>query len=181
MTLREVAEAIGMHESTVSRVTSNKYLLCDRGLYELKYFFGSGVASSAAVAQAAIEGQTRSEVIAERMIARRAAAAKALADDLTSEQQGARNLQLFYRNLLSLKQLKPPATDPDPPELPRSRRRFSSSRPAARPPGVPPRRIARLSPLNCLRPAPPVTSPGSTACGWWRPRGPRKVLPPMAP
>ncbi|HVL77993.1 MAG TPA: RNA polymerase factor sigma-54 [Sphingomicrobium sp.] len=46
LTLREVAEAIDMHESTVSRVTSNKYLLCDRGLYELKYFFGSGVASS---------------------------------------------------------------------------------------------------------------------------------------
>jgi len=45
LTLREVAEAIEMHESTVSRVTSNKYLLCDRGLYELKYFFGSGVAS----------------------------------------------------------------------------------------------------------------------------------------
>lgn len=46
MTLREVADAIEMHESTVSRVTSNKYLLCDRGLYELKYFFGSGVASA---------------------------------------------------------------------------------------------------------------------------------------
>jgi RNA polymerase sigma-54 factor len=46
MTLREVAEAIGMHESTVSRVTSNKYLLCDRGLFELKYFFGSGVHSA---------------------------------------------------------------------------------------------------------------------------------------
>jgi RNA polymerase sigma-54 factor len=46
LTLREVAEAIEMHESTVSRVTSNKYLLCDRGLYELKFFFGSGVASS---------------------------------------------------------------------------------------------------------------------------------------
>lgn len=46
LTLREVAEAIAMHESTVSRVTSNKYLLCDRGLYELKYFFGSGVASA---------------------------------------------------------------------------------------------------------------------------------------
>jgi RNA polymerase sigma-54 factor len=45
MTLREVAEAIEMHESTVSRVTSNKYLLADRGLFELKYFFGSGVAS----------------------------------------------------------------------------------------------------------------------------------------
>jgi RNA polymerase sigma-54 factor len=46
LTLRQVAEAIEMHESTVSRVTSNKYLLCDRGLFELKYFFGSGVASS---------------------------------------------------------------------------------------------------------------------------------------
>jgi len=46
MTLREVAEAIEMHESTVSRVASNKYLLCDRGLYELKYFFGSGVQSA---------------------------------------------------------------------------------------------------------------------------------------
>ena len=46
LTLRDVAEAIEMHESTVSRVTSNKYLLCDRGLFELKYFFGSGVASA---------------------------------------------------------------------------------------------------------------------------------------
>ena len=46
MTLREVADAIEMHESTVSRVTSNKYLLCDRGLLELKYFFGSGVQSA---------------------------------------------------------------------------------------------------------------------------------------
>jgi RNA polymerase sigma-54 factor len=43
LTLRQVAEAIGMHESTVSRVTSNKYLSCDRGLYELKYFFTSGI------------------------------------------------------------------------------------------------------------------------------------------
>ena len=46
LTLRQVAEAIEMHESTVSRVTSNKYLLCERGMFELKYFFSSGVASS---------------------------------------------------------------------------------------------------------------------------------------
>jgi RNA polymerase sigma-54 factor len=46
LTLRQVAEAIEMHESTVSRVTSNKYLYCDRGLFDLKYFFSSGVASS---------------------------------------------------------------------------------------------------------------------------------------
>ena len=43
LTLREVAEAIDMHESTVSRVTSNKYLHCERGCFELKYFFSSGV------------------------------------------------------------------------------------------------------------------------------------------
>ncbi len=46
MTLRQVAEAIEMHESTVSRVTSNKYLSCDRGLYELKYFFTSAIQSA---------------------------------------------------------------------------------------------------------------------------------------
>ncbi|SMQ69310.1 RNA polymerase, sigma 54 subunit, RpoN/SigL [Altererythrobacter xiamenensis] len=46
LTLREVAEEIDMHESTVSRVTSNKYLHCDRGCFELKYFFSSGVGSS---------------------------------------------------------------------------------------------------------------------------------------
>lgn len=46
LTLRAVADAIGMHESTVSRVTSNKYLSCPRGQYELKYFFSSGVSSS---------------------------------------------------------------------------------------------------------------------------------------
>ncbi len=43
LTLRQVAEAISMHESTVSRVTSNKYLHCQRGTFELKYFFTSGV------------------------------------------------------------------------------------------------------------------------------------------
>ncbi|SFS03244.1 RNA polymerase factor sigma-54 [Sphingomonas jatrophae] len=46
LTLKAVADAIGMHESTVSRVTSNKYLSCARGLFELKYFFTSGVASA---------------------------------------------------------------------------------------------------------------------------------------
>ena len=46
MTLRQVAEAIEMHESTVIRVTSNKYLSCARGLYELKYFFTSAIQSS---------------------------------------------------------------------------------------------------------------------------------------
>jgi len=46
LTLRQVADAIEMHESTVSRVTSNKYLSCERGLFELKYFFTSAIQSA---------------------------------------------------------------------------------------------------------------------------------------
>ncbi len=46
LTLARVAEAIEMHESTVSRVTSNKFLACERGTFELKYFFTSGVGSA---------------------------------------------------------------------------------------------------------------------------------------
>lgn len=44
--LRDIADAIGMHESTVSRVTSNKYVSTPRGLYELKYFFTSSIPAS---------------------------------------------------------------------------------------------------------------------------------------
>jgi RNA polymerase sigma-54 factor len=44
--LRDIAEAIGMHESTISRVTSNKYMATPRGLYELKYFFTSAIPAS---------------------------------------------------------------------------------------------------------------------------------------
>ena len=44
--LRDIADAIGMHESTISRVTSNKYMSTPRGLYELKYFFTSSIPAS---------------------------------------------------------------------------------------------------------------------------------------
>ncbi|WP_099865781.1 RNA polymerase factor sigma-54 [Pararhizobium haloflavum] len=47
LNLRAVADAIGMHESTVSRVTSNKYMMTPRGIFELKYFFTVSIASSA--------------------------------------------------------------------------------------------------------------------------------------
>ncbi|WP_305097352.1 RNA polymerase factor sigma-54 [Croceibacterium aestuarii] len=68
LTLRQVAEEIEMHESTVSRVTSNKYLHCDRGTFELKYFFSSGVASSdgeGAVSAEAVKAQIRALCDAE--------------------------------------------------------------------------------------------------------------------
>ncbi len=46
MILRDIAEAIGMHESTISRVTSGKYMHTPRGVFELRYFFSSQVESS---------------------------------------------------------------------------------------------------------------------------------------
>jgi RNA polymerase sigma-54 factor len=47
LVLREIAEELDLHESTVSRVTTHKYMLTPRGVYELKYFFGSSVATDA--------------------------------------------------------------------------------------------------------------------------------------
>lgn len=46
LNLRMIADAIGMHESTVSRVTANKYLATPRGVFELKYFFTAAIASA---------------------------------------------------------------------------------------------------------------------------------------
>ena len=68
LTLRQVAEAIGMHESTVSRVTSNKYLSCPRGLFELKYFFSSGISATegdGAVSAEAVKSRIKAMIEAE--------------------------------------------------------------------------------------------------------------------
>ncbi len=46
LNLRTVADAIGMHESTVSRVTTNKYMLTPRGMFELRFFFTAAIASA---------------------------------------------------------------------------------------------------------------------------------------
>lgn len=45
LVLREIADELDLHESTISRVTTNKYMLTPRGIFELKYFFGSSVAT----------------------------------------------------------------------------------------------------------------------------------------
>ncbi|MDB5690882.1 MAG: polymerase factor sigma-54 [Sphingomonas bacterium] len=68
LTLRTVADAIGMHESTVSRVTSNKYLSCERGLFELKYFFTSGIQATEggdAISAEAVKSQIARLIAAE--------------------------------------------------------------------------------------------------------------------
>ena len=54
LVLKDVTDAIGMHESTVSRVITNKYLSTEQGLFALKYFFPSGIESSG--------GETRSSL-----------------------------------------------------------------------------------------------------------------------
>ena len=46
LTLRDIAETVGIHESTVSRVTANKYLAAPPGLFELKYFFTAAIAGT---------------------------------------------------------------------------------------------------------------------------------------
>jgi len=61
MTLKTVADAIEMHESTVSRVTSNKYMMTPRGLFEMKYFFTTALGSSTG------EGDHSAEAVRHRI------------------------------------------------------------------------------------------------------------------
>ncbi len=60
LVLREIADNIEMHESTVSRVTTNKYVHTPHGVFELKYFFSSGIKSSGG-------GEVSSESVKERI------------------------------------------------------------------------------------------------------------------
>lgn len=67
LTLREIADLLGLHESTVSRVTTQKYMATPRGVLELKYFFGSHVATDTggAASSTAIRALLRQLVEAE--------------------------------------------------------------------------------------------------------------------
>lgn len=67
LTLREIAEEVDLHESTISRVTTQKYMATPRGVFELKYFFGSQVAtdSGGAASSTAIRALIRQFVDAE--------------------------------------------------------------------------------------------------------------------
>ena len=67
LVLRDIADEVELHESTVSRVTTNKYLLTPRGLFELKYFFSShvGTTSGGEVSSTAIRAKIKKIVADE--------------------------------------------------------------------------------------------------------------------
>jgi len=67
LVLRDVAEDIGMHESTISRVTTNKYMQTPQGLFEMKYFFNSGISTSEGdfIASEAVKNKIKEIVDAE--------------------------------------------------------------------------------------------------------------------
>jgi len=67
LNLRDVAEDIGMHESTVSRVTTNKYVQTPHGIYELKFFFNSSIqtADGDAIASESVKEKIREIIAAE--------------------------------------------------------------------------------------------------------------------
>jgi RNA polymerase sigma-54 factor len=103
LVLREIAEALDLHESTVSRVTTQKYMHTPRGIYELKYFFGSHVTTDAggSASSTAIRALIKQLVMAENT-------RKPLSDGQISEilsQQGivvARRTVAKYRETLQI-------------------------------------------------------------------------------
>lgn len=92
--LRDVAEDISMHESTVSRVTSNKYVHTPQGIYELKYFFSTAVATvdGDVVAAEAIKTRIRQLVAAEDT-------AKPLSDNKISQLLADENIKVARRTV----------------------------------------------------------------------------------
>ena len=92
--LHDVAEDIGMHESTVSRVTSNKYVHTPQGIYELKYFFSTAVATTNGdtVAAEAIKNRIRQLIQKED-------SAKPLSDNKISELLNAEGIKVARRTV----------------------------------------------------------------------------------
>ena len=107
LVLREIADILGLHESTISRVTTQKYMATPRGIFELKYFFGSHVATDAggACSATAIRALIKQLISAEDQ-------KKPLSDSQLSDilgQQGfvgARRTVAKYREALNIQPVK---------------------------------------------------------------------------
>ena len=94
LVLRDVANDIGMHESTVSRVVANKYMHTPRGVYELRFFFHSGITSSMgeAISSVTIKDKIRRMIEGEDT-------ARPLSDSRIAELLGADGLPLARRTV----------------------------------------------------------------------------------
>ncbi|MEP6898626.1 MAG: RNA polymerase factor sigma-54 [Rhodanobacter sp.] len=94
LVLREVAEEVGMHESTISRVTTRKYLHTPRGTFELKYFFSSGVSTEdgGSASATAIQAMLRKLIDAED-------ARKPLSDQSIAEELQRKGIQVARRTV----------------------------------------------------------------------------------
>lgn len=104
MILRDVAEDIGMHESTISRVTTNKYLHSPQGIFELKYFFNSTISSSDGGDGLASESiKQRLKSIIQREDPKKPLSDNAIADIFTKEKvRLARRTVAKYREQLGI-------------------------------------------------------------------------------
>ncbi len=95
LNLKAIAEATGMHESTVSRVTSNKYLSSPRGLFELKYFFTASIASKTGSESHSAES-VRFRI---RQMIEREPAGEILSDDAIVEKLKSANIDIARRTV----------------------------------------------------------------------------------
>ena len=101
LVLRDVAEDIGMHESTISRVTTNKYMQTPQGLYELKYFFNSGLSTSGGDFVASESVKNRIREIIEKEDPKKPLSDQKIAEVLMEETVNiARRTVTKYRELL---------------------------------------------------------------------------------
>ena len=103
LVLRDVADDVEMHESTISRVTTNKYMHTPRGIFELKYFFNSSISKTSgdAIASKSVQEEIRKIISGED-------ARKPLSDseivDILSEQgiSIARRTVAKYREMMGI-------------------------------------------------------------------------------
>jgi RNA polymerase sigma-54 factor len=103
LVLRDIAEDIGMHESTISRVTTNKYMQTPQGLLELKYFFNSGLSTSDGdfVASESVKNRIKEIILKEN--SQKPLSDQKIAEMLTSETVNiARRTVTKYREMLNL-------------------------------------------------------------------------------
>jgi RNA polymerase sigma-54 factor len=103
LVLREVAEEVGMHESTISRVTTRKYIHTPRGTFELKYFFSSGVSTEDGGGASATAIQAMIKKLIDAEDTRKPLSDQALAEELNRKGiQVARRTVAKYREALRI-------------------------------------------------------------------------------